>query len=42
MYFSEVIKNDNKFELEEIKDQDLLTQVKDMYNEGVGDKDDLQ
>ena len=42
VYFSEVINNDNKFELEEIKDQDLLSQVKEMYNEGVGDNNDLQ
>ena len=39
VYFSEVINNNDKFELEEIKDQELLSQVKDMYNEGVGDKE---
>ena len=40
VYFSEVISNNDKIELEEIKDQELYNQVKDMY-ESVGGNNDL-
>ena len=41
VYFSEVVMNDNSYVLNDIVDEQLLNELEIMYEEGVGDKNDL-